>query len=130
MASNLELKDKKTQIIESNLTSSPSTTPSTEKKSSPSPEEKPKQAAEKNPKAVETKASTPVVKDRVTLEIKEKFKCSSMDLFTSFVDKNKVAIYSGDQTKISPEPGYQFSLFGGHVSGENLEIVRKNANLY
>lgn len=74
--------------------------------------EKPKE--EKKP----TKSTT-----STGFDLQEKFLgCSTMDLFFCFVDVNRVRAYAGSDAKISSEKGGTFSLFGGSVTGENLEV--------
>jgi len=64
-----------------------------------------------------------LVKDRVTLELKHTFKCGPADLFACFVDPYRAKAFGGDQAIVSDQPKASFSLFGGHVSGENVEVV-------
>jgi len=54
--------------------------------------------------------------------LSEKFRCSSVDLFECFVDSNRVKAYAGGDALVSREKGGKFSLFGGSVQGENLEV--------
>jgi activator of HSP90 ATPase len=45
-----------------------------------------------------------------------------MDLFPCFVDANRVKAYAGGDAQINPTKGGKFSMFGGAVSGEFVDI--------
>ncbi|PRP89632.1 hypothetical protein PROFUN_00896 [Planoprotostelium fungivorum] len=61
-----------------------------------------------------------------TLTVKEKFVCGTEDLYASFVDINRVKAYAGGDAQMSAEVGGKFKLFGGYVSGENVQLERPN----
>jgi len=59
-----------------------------------------------------------------TITMKEKFLCTPRDLFDCLVVPARVKAYAGGDADISAQKGSKFSLFGGSVSGE---IVNVNA---
>jgi len=58
--------------------------------------------------------------------MKEKFLCSPDDLYSTILEPNRVRAYAGSDADIAPEAGKKFSLFGGNVKGENVELERPN----
>jgi len=71
-------------------------------------------------------SSTTVKKSGIrvlSIKITEKFICGPVDLFQCFVELNRVRAYSGGDAQVSGEKGGKFSLFGGAVEGENVEVV-------
>jgi len=52
----------------------------------------------------------------------EKFRCRPVDLFECFVEPNRVRAYAGGDAIVSREKGGKFSLFGGSVEGENIDV--------
>jgi len=68
-------------------------------------------------------ASTPSSGKRTcTITMKEKFLCTPRDLFDCLVVPARVKAYAGGDANISGEKGSKFSLFGGSVSGEILDV--------
>jgi len=54
--------------------------------------------------------------------ITEKFTCRPADLFEALIDNNRVKVYAGGDSIVSREKGGNFSLFGGSVQGQNIEV--------
>lgn len=67
---------------------------------------------------------TPKVTSATSFTMKEKFRCSPVDLFECLVEPNRVRAYAGGDAQVSREVGGKFKLFGGSVEGENLEVVK------
>eukprot|EP01116_Phalansterium_solitarium_P023129 TRINITY_DN7948_c0_g1_i1.p1 TRINITY_DN7948_c0_g1~~TRINITY_DN7948_c0_g1_i1.p1 ORF type:complete len:379 (-),score=151.41 TRINITY_DN7948_c0_g1_i1:390-1526(-) len=67
--------------------------------------------------APKAKASSPT-----SFSLTEKFMCRPMDLFECFLEQNRVRAYAGSDATISRAPGGKFSLFGGAVQGEIVEV--------
>lgn len=57
-----------------------------------------------------------------SVSLSEKFVCRPWDLFECFMDENRVRAYAGGDARVSREPGGKFSLFGGAVQGELVEL--------
>jgi len=55
-------------------------------------------------------------------ELTEKFMCTPHDLFMCLVETNRVKAYAGSDAVASVQKNGLFSLFGGNVVGENLEV--------
>jgi len=71
------------------------------------------------PVVTATKPSGPRL---VNITVTEKFVCRPMDLFLCFVDINRVKAYAGGDAQYSGTKGGKFSLFGGAVTGEIVDI--------
>jgi len=64
----------------------------------------------------------PQPKGLESFTLTEKFRCRPVDLFECFVEPNRVRAYAGGDATVSREKGGKFSLFGGSVQGENIEV--------
>jgi len=56
------------------------------------------------------------------ITLTEKFMCPPRDLFSCFVDPNRVKAFAGGDAVMNGEKGGKFSLFGNSVTGENVEV--------
>jgi len=83
--------------------------------------------AEKKAAKTTTATSSKSAGPRLTnVSVTDKFVCRPMDVFVCFVEPNRVKAYAGGDAQISGEKGGKFSLFGGAVTGENVEIDMPN----
>jgi len=80
--------------------------------------------SQQQPVPTQTRA-TPVIKS-TSVSQKEKFLCSPDDLYATLTDPNRVKAYAGADAEFIPEKGKPFKLFGGYVTGENVELERPN----
>jgi len=58
----------------------------------------------------------------VSVNVSEKFMCRPMDLYQCFVELNRVKAYAGGDATMEGSKGGKFSLFGGAVKGEFVEL--------
>jgi len=73
-------------------------------------------------KVVKTTSSKPAGPRLTSVSVSDKFVCRPMDVFVCFIETNRVKAYAGGDAQMSGEKGGKFSLFGGAVTGENVEI--------
>jgi activator of HSP90 ATPase len=100
--------------------SSPSVTPSpTPPPAKPAPATTAKPAT---PTPVTSTSSGASKAASTSFTLSEKFVCRPMDLFECFMDENRVRAYAGGDARVSREAGGKFSLFGGAVQGELVEL--------
>ena len=45
------------------------------------------------------------------------------DVYNALTNKKMLEIWTGEPAEMNPEPGTEFSLWGGSITGINLEIV-------
>ena len=60
-----------------------------------------------------------------TITQKIEFVTSPSELYQIFMDVNRVRAWSRSDVRLEPKVGGKFSLFGGNVEGEFLEIVER-----
>jgi activator of HSP90 ATPase len=58
-----------------------------------------------------------------TLKDEEEFKCSVSDLYRTLTDRDMIRIFTTDEAMVDSSKGGRFSLFGGNVLGEFVELV-------
>jgi activator of HSP90 ATPase len=51
------------------------------------------------------------------------FKASPHAVYEALMDEKKHAEFTGGETKISRKTGGKFTIYGGEINGENLELV-------
>ncbi|XP_067680057.1 activator of 90 kDa heat shock protein ATPase homolog 1-like [Haliotis asinina] len=57
------------------------------------------------------------------LTAREEFKCRAADLYRALTDKGMVEAFTGGPATIEAAKGERFSLMGGHVTGQFVELV-------
>ncbi|ESO90144.1 hypothetical protein LOTGIDRAFT_124038 [Lottia gigantea] len=57
------------------------------------------------------------------LKSKEEFKCNASDLYRALTDPGMVSAFTGSTALLEPETGGKFSLNGGNICGEFIELV-------
>jgi len=88
----------------------------------PEKKEKPQQPIEVRASPPPTKQSSSLPKTS-SFKLKEKFVCSTNDLYECFVHPGRVRAYAGDSAQVSSEKGGKSVLFGGSVLTENVEMI-------
>jgi activator of HSP90 ATPase len=78
------------------------------------------------PTEIKSSISKPEDNSTTSFTITEKFMCSPNDLFDALLDQNRVRAYAGGDSQINRENGSRFSLFGGSVVGQIIEMVNLN----
>ena len=83
------------------------------------------------PTSVTVKSSGPRL---VNINVTDKFVCRPIDIFQCFIETNRVRAYAGSDAQVDGKNGGKFSLFGGAVVGEfveigNFAIIAKIANI-
>jgi len=78
----------------------------------------------KNPTVAQPTAAAPAAIRTCSFTVKEKFVCGTEDLYMAFLEPNRVKAYAGGDAEMKPEKGGKFKLFGGYVTGENVELER------
>ncbi|XP_050406800.2 activator of 90 kDa heat shock protein ATPase homolog 1 isoform X2 [Patella vulgata] len=58
-----------------------------------------------------------------TLKSKEEFKCRASDLYRALTDPGMVSAFTGATAIVEAEKGGKFSLNGGNISGEFIELI-------
>ncbi|QDZ22826.1 activator of heat shock protein ATPase [Chloropicon primus] len=58
-----------------------------------------------------------------SVELKEEFYCRPSDLYECYMDPGRVQAYTRSEARIVPKAGEEFSLFGGSITGKQVEIV-------
>lgn len=56
------------------------------------------------------------------LSLREEFKCQASDLYRVFTDQELTKAFSGSDVKMQVEKGGQFSLYGGNVTGQFVDL--------
>lgn len=77
------------------------------------------------PKKVEKASKSPVSKVKKgfqTVKISQKFLCKKEDLFDVLINEKRWMAFSQSKATITPSVGGKFSVFGGSVTGEFVEI--------
>ncbi|KAJ3070047.1 hypothetical protein HDU98_006920 [Podochytrium sp. JEL0797] len=69
-----------------------------------------------------TSVPASVVGTLCTVTMNTEFVCSASDLYNTFLDPNRVQMWSRGPAQIKPEAGAEISLFGGNVTGKVLEL--------
>ncbi|XP_046337299.2 activator of 90 kDa heat shock protein ATPase homolog 1-like [Haliotis rufescens] len=57
------------------------------------------------------------------LVTREEFKCRAADLYRALTDKGMVEAFTGGPATLEPAKGERFSMMGGHVTGEFVDLV-------
>mmetsp|Transcript_24286 Transcript_24286/g.76424 ORF Transcript_24286/g.76424 Transcript_24286/m.76424 type:complete len:354 (+) Transcript_24286:104-1165(+) len=81
----------------------------------------PAAAAAAKPKE-EKKKLAPLSQKHHTITITERFHCAPKDIYDVLLDKGRVQAFTQSEAQASKEVGGKFSMFGGSVVGENLEL--------
>jgi len=60
-------------------------------------------------------------------EFKKYFKiqASVQDVYNAIVNPNMVELWTGDDAVMDDQPGTEFSLYEGNISGKNIEIIKE-----
>lgn len=59
-----------------------------------------------------------------SLNFEEEFKCTASDFYDALTREELVSRFTQDKAKVVSQVGGQFSLFGGNVEGEFVEVVK------
>lgn len=66
---------------------------------------------------------TPANKSRTSLHYQVDFKPAPQRIYDALLDPKQFAAFSGLPAEIDPQAGGAFSLFSGHITGRNVELV-------
>jgi len=73
--------------------------------------------------AMEEKPSTAANKGRTAIHYEIEFKAAPQRLYTAILDQKQFAAFTGRPATIDATPGGAFSMFGGLITGRNVELV-------
>ncbi len=69
------------------------------------------------------KPSTPANQDRTSIHYQLDFDASPDRLYSAIIDQKQFAAFTGLPALIDPKEGGAFSMFGGLITGRNVELV-------
>ncbi len=58
-----------------------------------------------------------------SFEIQTTFPASAMQLYHAWLDSATHSAMTGTQAEIDPSPDGEFSIFGGYITGKNVELL-------